>query len=74
MGRNTLPWSHQEHYLQENQLRPNILLTRQPFATYIDHSAPYRLYPAVHALPPLPTVKLPQGVWSPSCVQRTPLT
>ena len=73
MGRSPLPWSRQEHYLQENQLRPNILVTRQPFATYIDHSAPYRLYPTVHALPISPTVKLPEGVWSSSCIQCAPL-
>lgn len=76
MGSNLLPWNPQEHYLQDNQFRPNIVLTRQPFSAHVDHSAPaYHFYPAVHALPSSPTVKLPHGVWSSSSyVPYTPLT
>lgn len=79
IGRNPLLWNHQEHCVQENQqlpFGPNILLTRQPFPTYIDQSASYRLYP-IHALPTSPTVKIPRelsGHWSSSRVQFTPLT
>ena len=77
--RSPLPWHHQEHCVQESlqlPFRPNILLTRQPFPTYINQTSPYCLYP-IRTLPTSPTVKIPRdlrGHWSSSCVQFTPLT
>ena len=71
MGRHSIPWRRQEFNTQENQqlsFTPDVLLTRQPFPSYIlDSSSPYRLYP-MNAFPILPTLKIPQvasGVWTP---------
>ena len=77
IGRNPLTWNHQEYSVQENQqlpCRPNILLTRPPFPTYIDQSAPYCLYP-LQPLPTSPMFKLPWDLnWPSRCAQFAPLT
>ena len=76
--RNPLSWSHQEYSIQENQqlpFRPNILLTRPPFPTYLDQSSPYCFSRPLQPLPTSPMVEIPRNRhWSSPCVQFTSLT